>query len=224
MEINRPLPSLISNLYQENKNLGSTLSTQSDKDLAPSTSNPSQQAGSSELSLSIRSQKLSAISKEFFNGPIASENIAALSQSLYENGFINNQELQAMGAETPEQTTITQSKHFISSFMFEASKQGDEATLSMLEPIAQAINNMDVASTSKQRQIEVVALDNAKQMLAHLNEVGADEALIKAFENVVDVLSTLDTLRQSDQLKQGIAEYETIQNEYDDLFSGPPET
>lgn len=224
MEINRPLPSLISNLYQENKNLGSTISTQSDNDLTPSTSNPSQQAGSSELSLSIRSQKLSAISKEFFNGPIASENIAALSQSLYENGFINNQELQAMGAETPEQTTITQSKHFISSFMFEASKQGDEATLSMLEPIAQAINNMDAASTSKQRQIEVVALDNAKQMLSHLNEVGADEALIKAFENVVDVLSTLDTLRQSDQLKQGVAEYETIQNEYDDLFSGPPET
>lgn len=224
MEINRPLPSLISNLYQENKNLGSTISTQSDNDLTPSTSNPSQQAGSSELSLSIRSQKLSAISKEFFNGPIASENIAALSQSLYENGFINNQELQAMGAETPEQTTITQSKHFISSFMFEASKQGDEATLSMLEPIAQAINNMDAASTSKQRQIEVVALDNAKQMLAHLNEVGADEALIKEFENVVDVLSTLDTLRQSDQLKQGVAEYETIQNEYDDLFSGPPET
>jgi hemoglobin-like flavoprotein len=224
MEINRPLPSLISNLYQENKNLGSTLSTQSDNDLAPNTSNPSQQAGSSELSLSIRSQKLSAISKEFFNGPIASENIAALSQSLYENGFINNQELQAMGAETPEQTTITQSKHFISSFMFEASKQGDEATLSMLEPIAQAINNMDAASTSKQRQIEVVALDNAKQMLSHLNEVGADEALIKEFENVVDVLSTLDTLRQSDRLKQGVAEYETIQNEYDDLFSGPPET
>ncbi len=224
MEINRPLPSLISNLYQENKNLGSTISTQSDNDLTPSTSNPSQQAGSSELSLSIRSQKLSAISKEFFNGPIASENIAALSQSLYENGFINNQELQAMGAETPEQTTITQSKHFISSFMFEASKQGDEATLSMLEPIAQAINNMDAASTSKQRQIEVVALDNAKQMLSHLNEVGADEALIKEFENVVDVLSTLDTLRQSDQLKQGVAEYETIQNEYDDLFSGPPET
>lgn len=224
MEINRPLPSLISNLYQENKNLGSTISTQSDNDLTPSTSNPSPQAGSSELSLSIRSQKLSAISKEFFNGPIASENIAALSQSLYENGFINNQELQAMGAETPEQTTITQSNHFISSFMFEASKQGDEATLSMLEPIAQAINNMDAASTSKQRQIEVVALDNAKQMLSHLNEVGADEALIKEFENVVNVLSTLDTLRQSDRLKQGVAEYETIQNEYDDLFSGPPET
>ena len=224
MEINRPLPSLISNLYQENKNLGSELSAQTDHDMTPNISTPSRGAASSELSLSIRSQKLSAISKEFFNGPIASENIAALSQSLYENGFINNQELQAMGAETPEQTTITQSKHFISSFMFEASKQGDEPTLTMLQPIAQAITNMDSASTSKQRQTEVVALDNAKQMLTHLNEIGADEALIKEFENVVDVLSTLDTLRQSDQLKQGVAEYETIQNEYDDLFSEPPET
>jgi len=224
MEINRPLPSLISNLYQENKNLGSELSAQTDHDMTPHISTPSRGTASSELSLSIRSQKLSAISKEFFNGPIASENIAALSQSLYENGFINNQELQAMGAETPEQTTITQSKRFISSFMFEASKQGDEPTLTMLEPIAQAITNMDSASTSKQRQTEVVALDNAKQMLTHLNEIGADEALIKEFENVVDVLSTLDTLRQSDQLKQGVAEYETIQNEYDDLFSEPPET
>lgn len=214
MEISTPLPSLISRLYQDNNNLGTSLNTSatpdSDNDLSESV-----QSTSRELSLSIRSQKLSAISKEFFNGPIASKNMAALSQSLYENGFISNSELQAIDNTKTEQSTITQSKHFINSFMFEASKQGDSQTLSMLEPIAQAIDNMDAVGGSRQRQTEVTALDNANQILEHLKTLKSDEALITEFENVVDVLSTLDTVRQNDQTKQGIAEYESMQNEYE---------
>ena len=214
MEISTPLPSLISRLYQDNNNLGTSLNTSatpdSDNDLRESV-----QSTSRELSLSIRSQKLSAISKEFFNGPIASKNMAALSQSLYENGFISNSELQAIDNTKTEQSTITQSKHFINSFMFEASKQGDSQTLSMLEPIAQAIDNMDAVGGSRQRQTEVTALDNANQILEHLKTLKSDEALITEFENVVDVLSTLDTVRQNDQTKQGIAEYESMQNEYE---------
>jgi hypothetical protein len=224
MDINSPLPSLISNLYQENKNLGSDLATEQAGDADSTTVRISSAVSSDSLSLSIRSQKLSAISKEFFNGPIASNNVAALSQSLYENGFINNNDLQSLGGEQAEQSTIAQSKHFINSFMFEASKQGDEKTISMLEPIALAIDNMDSASTSSQRQNEVVALDNANQVLAHLKEIGADTSLISEFENVVDVLSTLDTLRQNDQVNQGVAEYEAIQNEYGDLFTEPEDT
>jgi hypothetical protein len=224
MDINSPLPSLISNLYQENKNLGSDLATEQAGDADSTTVRTSSAVSSDSLSLSIRSQKLSAISKEFFNGPIASNNVAALSQSLYENGFINNNDLQSLGGEQAEQSTIAQSKHFINSFMFEASKQGDEKTISMLEPIALAIDNMDSASTSSQRQNEVVALDNANQVLAHLKEIGADTSLISEFENVVDVLSTLDTLRQNDQVNQGVAEYEAIQNEYGDLFTEPEDT
>ena len=218
MEISTPLPSLISRLYQDNNNLGTSLNTSatpdSDNDLSESV-----QSTSRELSLSIRSQKLSAISKEFFNGPIASKNMAALSQSLYENGFISNSELQAIDNTKTEQSTITQSKHFINSFMFEASKQGDSQTLSMLEPIAQAIDNMDAVGGSRQRQTEVTALDNANQILEHLKTLKSDEALITEFENVVDVLSTLDTVRQNDQTKQGIAEYESMQNEYESLFN-----
>ena len=218
MEINTPLPSLISRLYQDNNNLGTSLNTaaipDSDNELSESV-----QSTSRELSLSIRSQKLSAISKEFFNGPIASKNMAALSQSLYENGFISSSELQAIDNTKTEQSTITQSKHFINSFMFEASKQGDSQTLSMLEPIAQAIDNMDAVGNSTQRQIEVTALDNANQILEHLKTLNSDEALITEFENVVDVLSTLDTIRQNDQAKQGIAEYESMQNEYESLFN-----
>ncbi|MGR6872502.1 hypothetical protein ACU6U9_09370 [Pseudomonas sp. HK3] len=212
MDVNTPLPSLISSLYKDNKDLGKNVaatSTQS-PDVAVQKDN---QSNGRELSLSIRSQKLSAISKEFFNGPIASKNIAALSQSLYENGFINNTDLNNLDNTKKEQSTITQSKHFINSFMFEASKQGDNETLNMLEPIAKAIDNMDAASTSSQRQNEVVALDNANQILAHLKDINSDDALIKEFENVVDVLSTLDTLRQNDQATQAAAQYETIQND-----------
>lgn len=214
MEISTPLPSLISRLYQDNNNLGTSLNTSATQD-SDNDQSESVQSTSRELSLSIRSQKLSAISKEFFNGPIASKNMAALSQSLYENGFISNSELQAIDNTKTEQSTITQSKHFINSFMFEASKQGDSQTLSMLEPIAQAIDNMDAVGGSRQRQTEVTALDNANQILEHLKTLKSDEALITEFENVVDVLSTLDTVRQNDQTKQGIAEYESMQNEYE---------
>lgn len=217
MEINKPLPSLISRLYQDNKDMGASL-TSSQSDTVDNNSPQEIQVSRRELNLTMRSQKLSAISKEFFNGPIASTNMAALSQSLYENGFLSSNELEALDNTKTEQSTITQSKHFINSFMFEASKQGDSQTLSMLEPIAQAIDNMDAAGNSKQRQTEVIALDNATQILAYLKNLNSDEALIKEFENVVDVLSTLDTLRQNDQVKQGVAEYEAIQSDYASLL------
>lgn len=217
MEITKPLPSLISRLYQDHKDIGASLAS-SQPDTVDNNSQPAIQPSSRELNLTMRSQKLSAISKEFFNGPIASNNMAALSQSLYENGFLSSTELQALDNTKTEQSTITQSKHFINSFMFEASKQGDSQTLSMLEPIAQAIDNMDAVASNRQRQTEVIALDNANQILAHLKDLNSDEALIKEFENVVDVLSTLDTLRQNDQAKQGVAEYEAIQNDYASLF------
>lgn len=223
MDINNTLPSLISNLYQENKDLGENLTTEQSSNSDSVTQALSRSNDSDSLTLSIRSQKLSAISKEFFNGPIASDNVAALSQSLYENGFISGSDLQSLGTEQAEQSTIAQSKHFINSFMFEASKQGDEKTLSILEPIASAIENMDSASTDLQRQTELVALDNANQVLAHLQEINADPSLIEEFENVVDVLSTLDTLRQNDQVNQGVSEYEAIQNEYDSLFNSDNE-
>lgn len=223
MDINNTLPSLISNLYQENKDLGENLTTEQSSSSDSVTQTLSRSNDSDSLTLSIRSQKLSAISKEFFNGPIASDNVAALSQSLYENGFISGSDLQSLGTEQAEQSTIAQSKHFINSFMFEASKQGDEKTLSILEPIASAIENMDSASTDLQRQTELVALDNANQVLAHLQEINADPSLIEEFENVVDVLSTLDTLRQNDQVNQGVSEYEAIQNEYDSLFNSDNE-
>ncbi|MFT5594432.1 MAG: hemoglobin-like flavoprotein [Oceanicoccus sp.] len=217
MEITKPLPSLISRLYQDHKDIGASLAS-SQPDTVDNNSQPAIQPSSRELNLTMRSQKLSAISKEFFNGPIASNNMAALSQSLYENGFLSSTELHALDNTQTEQSTITQSKHFINSFMFEASKQGDSQTLSMLEPIAQAIDNMDAVASNRQRQTEVIALDNANQILAHLKDLNSDEALIKEFENVVDVLSTLDTLRQNDQAKQGVAEYEAIQSDYASLF------
>ena len=223
MEINNPLPSLISRLYQDNNNLGASLST-NQADESDNNINPSVQSSSRELSLSIRSQKLSAISKEFFNGPIASKNIAALSQSLYENGFINTHELQAIDNTNTEQSTITQSKHFINSFMFEASKQGDSQTMSMLEPIVTAIDNMDSSASSAQRQNEMTALDNATQILEKLKGLNSDDALIAEFENVVDVLSTLDSVRKNDQAKQGIAEYEAIQSDYAELFENKDDT
>lgn len=226
MDINNPLPSLISRLYQDNNNLGASLNTTATLDpdsQSDNTSNKSVQS-SRELSLSLRSQKLSAISKEFFNGPIASKNIAALSQSLYESGFINNTQLQAIDNSKTEQSTITQSKHFINSFMFEASKQGDSQTVNLLEPIAEAIENMDSNTSSRQRQTEITALDNATQILEKLKTLNSDDAIISEFENVVEVLTTLDTVRKSDQAKLGIAEYEAIQSNYADLFENPSET
>lgn len=223
MEINNPLPSLISSLYQENKDLGKGFEASKTSDSDSLLSNRSASRSSQELSLSVRSQKLSAISKEFFNGPIASKNIAALSQSLYENGFINGKDLQTLGGDQPKQNSITESQHFVNSFMLEASEQGDTQTLAMLTPIAAAISNMDAPSSQSQRQTEIIALDNAKQVLNHLKELDTDDALIKEFENVVEVLTTLDSLRKNDANQPGTAKYNEVQNNYDDLFK-PSET
>jgi len=216
------IPSLINALYQRNNEQGNRLNnrlmsfTQTDDNRQPNPFN----VNDSDVSLSLKAQKLSAISKEFFNGTIASNQIEALTQSLYENGFLSGDDLQSLGQTETNQSTITQSRNFVNSFLFTAANKGDDDTVSMLEPIASALANMDSGATNNQRQIEIIALDNANQILSKFTELGADDALISQFENVVDVLQTLDTLRQSDQINQGIAEYETIQNEYDALFKG----
>ncbi|NVK38018.1 MAG: hypothetical protein HWE18_08845 [Gammaproteobacteria bacterium] len=215
MDINSPLPSLISSLYQNNASLSeSQASEDATNAYIPSTRDDS------KVTLSLRSQKLSAISKEFFNGPIASENIAALTQSLYENGFLNGTDLQSLGGQYTEQNNITKAKHTLSSFTLEASKHGDENTVSILNTITSALDNMDQPSTQQLRQTEIIALDFAQQFLANLQQIPADEALIKDFENVVDVLSTLDTLRQNDQLEDGSQTYQSIEEQFNQLFEG----
>ena len=54
-------------------------------------------AYSDKVSLSYRAEKLSKISTEFFGGTIQSSQIPALTQSLYENGFLNDSEYRDLG-------------------------------------------------------------------------------------------------------------------------------
>ncbi len=195
MDVNATLPSLINAVYGK----GSASDEVSSAESHAFSSNKAYERRDS-VTLSWKSQKLSAISKEFFNGPIASNNIAALTQSLYENGFLSGTDLQTMGGEYAEQDSITKAKHTLNSFALQASKKGDDNSVSLLSTIASAIDNMDLPSTQELRQIEIIAVDYAQQFLAKLQQVPANDTLIAEFENVVDVVSTLDTLRQSDQL------------------------
>ena len=70
---------------------------------------------SDSVSLSYKGAKLSMISSEFFSGTIKSTDIPALTERLFQDGFINESELRALGGVKPDESTsqIKQSINFL---------------------------------------------------------------------------------------------------------------
>ena len=174
---------------------------------------------SDKVSFSYRAEKLSRISAEFFSGTINSSQIPALTQRLYEDGFLSNGDFQALGGQTQQVSAIAEASNFLNSFILNEAVDGDSEAAKSLFNVVDVIGRMDESATPAQRRAETEAYEFVANYTDLLKEVDAPADVIEGFDNVLNVLTALDKVRKNEQSTGALASYASVQDAYNDLYT-----
>jgi hypothetical protein len=222
MDINNQAPSyqgLLNMLNGKPANDSSSTSQQRIVDSLPY-SKSGNGAGDS-VSLSYKGAKLGMISAEYFSGNVKSSDIPALTERLYQDGFINESEYRSLGGVKADEATsqIAQTVHFLNDFIMGEAVDGDSEGAKSLMSAVDVLQRMDEASTSDSRRKETEAYEFVSGYTEILKETHAPADLVKGFEQVLKVFEALDTVRKNELQTGALASYASVQetfNEYQD--------
>lgn len=173
---------------------------------------------SDQVSLSYKGAKLGQISAEFFSGTIASKDIPALTDRLYQDGLINEAEYRSLGGVAADKSPsqVSQSINFLNNFIMSEAVDGDSEGAKSLLNAVDALEKMNSAPTAETRRKESEAYEYVSGYTELLKEAEAPPELIKEFENVLQVFEALDTVRKSESQTGALASYASVQEVYDD--------
>ena len=96
---------------------------------------------------------------------------------------------------------------------------GDSEAAKSLLNVVDVIGRMDESATPAQRRAETEAYEYVANYTDLLKEAGAPDDIVAGFENVLDVLTALDTVRKNEQSTGALASYASVQEAYNDLYS-----
>jgi hypothetical protein len=179
-------------------------------------------SGSREsVSLSYKGAKLGMISAEYFSSNVKSSDIPALTERLYQDGFINESEFRSLGGVKADESTsqISQTVHFLNDFIMGEAIDGDSEGAKSLMVAVDVLQRMDEMSTVDSRRKETEAYEFVSGYTEILSETYAPADLVKGFEQVLKVLEALDTVRKNELQTGALASYASVQktfNEYQD--------
>lgn len=173
-------------------------------------------AYSDKVSLSYRAEKLSKISTEFFGGTIQSSQIPALTQRLYENGFLNDSQYRDLGGAQQKVSAISQANAFISRQIL-AEPDGNSEMARQLVQVANVLANMDAPTTPELRRAEADAYEFMASHSEALQQQGAPEELRQGFARVMEVLEALDKVRKQEQSTGALSSYASVQEAWQSM-------
>jgi hypothetical protein len=178
---------------------------------------------SDSVSLSYKGAKLGMISAEYFSGNIKSTDIPALTERLFQDGFINEMEYRALGGVKADESTsqIAQSVNFLNHFIMDEAIDGDSEGAKSLMLAVDALQRMDEASTEASRRKESEAYEYVSGYTELLKETQAPADLVKSFEQVLKVFEALDTVRKNELQTGALASYASVQETYNNYQSNP---
>lgn len=171
-----------------------------------------------KVSLSVRAAKLQKISAEFFTGTIKSSQIPALTQRLYEEGFLNAEDYQALGGQTQKLSSISEAQSFANRSLMTAIDDGDQDSAKGLLQVLDVLANMDLKSTPELRQAEAQAYDFVAAKVDTLKEQNAPANMVKGYQNLAQVFSALDKVRKQEQGSATLTSYAQVQDAYNEMF------
>lgn len=150
-----------------------------------------------KVSLSHRATTLSSISQTYFSGTISSSNIPALSQALYEGGFITDEEFVSLGGNLNgnEISTTSQANNFLNRYMSSGADISNQDRAS-LEDVIEVISGMDQYPDANQLLKEQQALSFIQSFQSELDS--ADQDVKDGFQLVSDILHSLEKIRNGE--------------------------
>lgn len=186
-----------------------------------STKTPSTQSQdyADKVSLSVRAAKLQKISAEFFAGTIQSSQIPALTQRLYEEGFLNAEDYQSLGGQTQKVSNISEAQSFANRSLMTAIDEGDKDSAKGLLQVLDVLANMDLKSTPELRQAETQAYDFVAAKVEALKEKNAPANVLKGYQNLEQVLSALDKVRKQEPSTGVRSSYAQVQDAYHEMYN-----
>ncbi len=168
------------------------------------------------VSLSYKGAKLGVISAEYFSSNIKSSDIPALTERLFQDGFINETEYRALGGIKADESSsqIAQSVNFLNHFIMDEAIDGDSEGAKNLMLAVDALQRMDEASTLDSRRKEIEAYEYVSSYTELLKETQAPADLIKSFDQVLQVFEALDTVRKNELQSGALASYASVQETF----------
>jgi len=179
----------------------------------------SSSSGSTDnVSLSYKGAKLGMISAEYFSGTVKSTDIPALTERLYQDGFINESEYRSLGGVKADEATsqIAQSVHFLNDFIMNEAIDGDSEGAKSLMLAVDVLQRMDEASTADSRRKETEAYEFVSGYTEILKETSAPADLVDSFEQVLKVFEALDTVRKNELQTGALASYASVQETFNE--------
>jgi hypothetical protein len=170
-----------------------------------------------QVSLSYKSQQLSQISAEFFGGTIRSDQIAALTQRLYEGGLISAADYQALGGVEQKVSAVSEAQSFLSQQVMSREVQADSELEAQFTNVIEVLRNMDGPANAAQREAEQQAMAFIEDYQQQQQAAGADSELLAGLDQVKAVLTALEKVRNNDQATAALASYNSVQEAYEDI-------
>lgn len=167
-----------------------------------------------KVTLSYRAAKMQKISAEFFSGTISSSQIPALTQRLYEDGFLTDQEFNKLGGQTQKVSAVSEASSFINRMAMQTTDKTEQQSYAQ---VADVLANIDIKSTPELRKNEAQAFEFISLKREQLEQQGAAQNLIDGFKNVEKVLGALDKVRKQEQSTGALSSYAQVQEAIDKL-------
>lgn len=206
---------LITQLKQSNSNAKAAINEPAER--SQSARNLSRLADTDTVSVSYKAAKLQKISSEFFSGVIHSSQISALTERLYQDGFLTDSEFQNLGGQTQKVSAISQASSFVNQLIMQEGDSKDKDSLKQLIQVADVLANINVKATPELRQAEKEAYDFVSKLADSKQEDGADKSVLDGLKNVLDVLRVLDEIRKQEYSSGALTSYGSVQEAYDEI-------
>lgn len=167
------------------------------------------------VELSAAGVRLQKISQEFFSGTIHSSQIPALTQRLYEEGFLTTSQFQSLGGHAKTTNAVQEATSFLNNYASSAMNKGLNNDASLGLNAAKALANMNKAVTPESRQAELEAKAWVEETLAKLQAEQGDTEIVQGFAKVLEVFNALDKVRASTNAN-ALNHYQQVQDAYDE--------
>ncbi len=170
---------------------------------------------SDRVSISYRANKLQEIGQKYFSGNINSSDIGALTQSLYEGGFLSEDEFMSLGGEVQQVSITSQATNFLNAYMGSGANLSKEDSEQIVQTI-NVIETMNGSPTDEQRLKEQQALEFitrfSQELVSNNGDNDSENTLKEGFTMVLSVLSSLQKIRSGQVDVAAVSNYQDIQN------------
>ncbi len=166
---------------------------------------------SDKVSISYRASKLNEIGQKFFSGTMHSSNIEALTQSLYEGGFLSEDEYLSLGGQAKKVSITSQAANFLNAYMGSGESLSSDDSRQMVKVI-NVIETMNKTPTDEQRVNEQKALEFITRVSQEMETNNTDDTIQEGFNMVLTVLTSLEKIRSGQVDTYATNSYQDIQD------------